>query len=85
MLWMWSCPVSTKELFLKIAVLKRQKKSLKSTFEVVSFISFASCTSRTIPIMHPFSSCIFMLHFDLEKIKSCKYVATELLRAEAEI
>ena len=61
-----------------------QKKSSKSTCEV-AFISFASCTSRTIPIMHPFPRCIFMFHFDLEKIKSCKHVATELLRTEAEI
>ena len=37
MLWIWSCPVSTKELFLKIAVPKRQTKSLKSNCEVVSF------------------------------------------------
>ena len=28
MLWIWSCPVSTKELFLKIAVPKRQIKFL---------------------------------------------------------
>ena len=28
MLWIWSCPVSTKELFLKIAVPKRQTKFL---------------------------------------------------------
>ena len=33
-------------------------------------------TSRTIPIMHSFPRCIFMFHFDLEKTKSCKYVAT---------
>ena len=33
----WSCPVSTKELFLKIAVTKRQTKSLKSNCEVVGF------------------------------------------------
>ena len=37
MLWIWSCPVSTKELFLKIAVPKRQTKSLKSNCEVVTF------------------------------------------------
>ena len=37
MLWIWSCPVSTKELFLKIAVPKRQTKSLKSACEVVNF------------------------------------------------
>ena len=36
-LWIWSCPVSTKELFLKIAVPEKQTKSLKSTCEVVSF------------------------------------------------
>ena len=39
MLWIWSCPVSTKELFLKIAVTKRQTKSLKSNCELVSFYS----------------------------------------------
>ena len=37
MLWIWFCPVSTKELLLKIAVPKRWTKSLKSTCEVVSF------------------------------------------------
>ena len=28
MLWIWSCPVSTKLLFLKIAIPKKQTKSL---------------------------------------------------------
>ena len=37
MLWIWTCPVITKELFLKIAVPKRQTKCLKTTCEVVSF------------------------------------------------
>ena len=37
MLWIWFCPVTTKELFLKIAAPKRQAKSLKTTCEVVSF------------------------------------------------
>ena len=37
MLWIWSCPVITKELLLKIAVPKRQTKSLKGNCEVVSF------------------------------------------------
>ena len=37
MLWILSCPVSTKELFLETAVLKRQAKSLKSNCEVASF------------------------------------------------
>ena len=37
MLWVWSCPVNTKELFLKKAVPKRQKKSLKTNCEAVSF------------------------------------------------
>ena len=36
MLWILSCPVSTKESFLTIAVPKRQTKSLKSKYEVVS-------------------------------------------------
>ena len=44
MLWIGSCPVDTKELFLKIAVSKRQIKSLKSNCEVISFITFVSCT-----------------------------------------
>ena len=37
MLWIWFCPVTTKELFLKIAAPKKQAKSLKTTCEVVSF------------------------------------------------
>ena len=37
MLWIWFCPVTTKEFFLKIAAPKRQAKSLKTTCEVVSF------------------------------------------------
>ena len=37
MLWIWSFPVSTEKLFLKIAVPKRQTKPLKSICEVVSF------------------------------------------------
>ena len=37
MLWIWSCPVTTIDLFLKIAAPKRQTKSLKSNCEVVSF------------------------------------------------
>ena len=37
MLSIWSCPISTKQLFLKIDVPKRQKKSLKSNWEAVSF------------------------------------------------
>ena len=37
MLWIWFCPVTTKELFLKIAAPKRQAKSLKATCKVVSF------------------------------------------------
>ena len=37
MLWIWFCPVTTKELLLKIAAPKRQAKSLKTTGEVVSF------------------------------------------------
>ena len=37
MLWIWFCPVTSKELFLKIAAPKRQAKSLKTTCEVVSF------------------------------------------------
>ena len=36
-LWIWSCPVTTKELFLEIAAPKRQVKFLKITCEVVSF------------------------------------------------
>ena len=39
MLWIWSCPVSTKELFLKIVVPKRQTKSLKSNCEVVEVVT----------------------------------------------
>ena len=34
MLWIWSYPVSTKKLFLKIAVPKRQTKSLKSNYYI---------------------------------------------------
>ena len=37
MQWICSCHVRTKELLLKIAVLKRQTKSLKTTWDVVSF------------------------------------------------
>ena len=37
MLWIWSCPVSTKELFCKIAFPQGQTKSLKSNCQVVSF------------------------------------------------
>ena len=37
MLWIWSCPITTKKLFLKITAPKRQTKSLKTTCEVVSF------------------------------------------------
>ena len=37
MLWMLSCPVSIKEMFLKTAVPKRQTKCMKSNCEVVSF------------------------------------------------
>ena len=37
MLWIWFYPVTTKELFLKIAGPKRQAKSLKTTCEVVIF------------------------------------------------
>ena len=37
MLKIWSCPVTTKELFLKIPAPKRQRKSLKTTCEGVSF------------------------------------------------
>ena len=44
MLWIWFCPVTTKELFLKIAAPKRQAKSLKTTLRQLAFITFASCT-----------------------------------------
>ena len=37
MLWIWFCPVITKELFLQMSVNNRQTKSLKTTCEVVSF------------------------------------------------
>ena len=37
MLWIWFCPVTTKELFLKIVAPKRQVNSLKTTCVVVSF------------------------------------------------
>ena len=37
MLWIWFCPISTRELLLKIAVPKRQTKSMKSNCKVVSF------------------------------------------------
>ena len=37
MLWMWSCPITRKELFLKIPAPKRQIKSLKTTCDVVRF------------------------------------------------
>ena len=37
MLWIWFCPVTTRELLLKIAAPKRQAKSLKTTCEIVSF------------------------------------------------
>ena len=37
MLWIRFFPVTTKELFLKIAAPKRQEKSLKTTCEAVSF------------------------------------------------
>ena len=37
MLWIWSCPITTKKLFLKITAPKRQTKSLKTTCEVVNF------------------------------------------------
>ena len=37
MLWIWFCPTSTKELFLKISIPKRRTKSLKIICEVVSF------------------------------------------------
>ena len=43
MLWIWSCPVSTEEMFLKIAAPKRQTKSSKSNCEV-AFITFIRCT-----------------------------------------
>ena len=33
----WSCPVSTKKLFLKIALPRKQAKFLETTFEVVIF------------------------------------------------
>ena len=36
MLWIWFCTVTTKELFIKIAALKRQVNALKTTCEVVS-------------------------------------------------
>ena len=36
MLWVWSFPVGTKEVFLKRAVRKRQAKFLKTTCEVAS-------------------------------------------------
>ena len=37
MLWIWFCPVITKELFLQMSVNNRQTKSSKTTCEVVSF------------------------------------------------
>ena len=37
MLWIWSCHLRTKEMFLKIVPPERQTKSLKNTCEVVSF------------------------------------------------
>ena len=40
MLSIWFCPVTTKELFIKIAAPKRQAKSLKFTCEVVSFYTW---------------------------------------------
>ena len=47
----------------------------KLAFSLVSS-SNKSHHSHLKSIMHSFPRCIFMLHFDLEKTKSCKYVAT---------
>ena len=48
MLWIWSCPVSTKELFLKIAVPKIQTKYSKSACEVVSFYYICKLHTRNL-------------------------------------
>ena len=61
MLWIWSCPVSTKELFLKIAVPKRQTKSLKSNCEVVSF--YYICKLYTWNLLSTIFSQVFLKDF----------------------
>ena len=61
MLWIWSCPVSTKELFLKIAVPKRQTKFLKSTCEVVSF--YYICKLYTLNLLRTIFSQAFLKDF----------------------
>ena len=48
MLWIWSCPVTTKELFLKIAAPKKQAKSLKTTCEVVCFYYICKLYTRNL-------------------------------------
>ena len=61
MLWVWSCSVSTEELFLKMAVPKRQAKSLKSNYEVVSF--YYICKPYTWNLWRKIFSQVFFKDF----------------------
>ena len=61
MLWIWSCPVGTKEFFLKTAVPKRQTKSLKSNCEIVSF--YYICKLYTWNLLQTIFSQAFLKDF----------------------
>ena len=61
MLWIWSSPVSTKELFIKITVPKRQIKSLKRNYEVVTF--YYICKLHTWNLLYTIFSQAFLNDF----------------------
>ena len=61
MLWIWSCPTSTKELFLKVAIPKRRTKSLKIICEVVSF--YYICKLYTWNLLRTIFSQAFLKDF----------------------
>ena len=71
MLWICSCLVSTKEVFLKIAAPKRQIRSLKSNCEVVIF--YYICKLYTWNLLQTIFSQAFLKDFARAFLKDFAY------------
>ena len=75
MLWKWSFPLSTKELFHKITVPKRQTKSLKTTSEAVSF--YYICKLYTWDLLKAIFSQAFLKDFAKT---TCNFALYEIIK-----